>query len=359
MNFAVIPWEKRYGKNEIFKVDSTTNRDSLAEPYAELKKYMEAHGHSINTIDICENLDEIDFFLFFEWREEWMDKLIRQGYAFKMVYCNAEPPTVKELNSPEGYKTVHKYFPYIMTWNKDLVDDKVFFYRTIPYTFVDRSLGKSFPEKKLLTSISANKKSDYKDELYSEREELISFFEKEIPEEFDMYGVGWKDSGHSSYKGSPKSKFETYANYKFAIALENTKNVRGYVTEKIFDCLTAGIVPVYMGADDICDYVSEGRFIDYRQFSSKKELLDYLLSVDENQYDEYLKSAKEDVRKLVETGTFSGARYAQNIIDMAMKADQKSFQVDSQDASKLHFRHIKSVVVCSAKRTIKKLIGKD
>lgn len=46
-------------------------------------------------------------------------------------------------------------------------------------------------------------------------------------------------------------KREAIANYKFYLAFENT-NEPGYVTEKVFDALYAGIVPVYLGSKWDC-----------------------------------------------------------------------------------------------------------
>ena len=38
--------------------------------------------------------------------------------------------------------------------------------------------------------------------------------------------------------------------YKFYLAFENT-NEPGYVTEKVYDALDAGVIPVYLGAPDV------------------------------------------------------------------------------------------------------------
>lgn len=358
MNFAVIPWDTKFCNNEIFNVQSPTNQNGLAEPYFELKGYLEENEHTICTIDLIEDYSKVDFFLFFEWIEEWMDVIIRKGFANRMVYCNAEPPTVRSLNSIEGYKKVCKYFPYVMTWNKDIVDNKTFFYRTIPYNFDKHDNVKTFDCKKLLTSISANKKSDYLDELYSERERLITFFENAIPDQFDMYGVGWDNSGHPSYKGRPESKFDTYQDYKFALALENTKNVKGYVTEKIFDCLTGNIVPIYMGAEDITDYVSKDCFIDYRDYKSPNELLDYLLSIDEERHNKYLEAARREVACLKEKGIFSGSEYARNILSLSNGEHKNSFKVSESDMRVLHNRVLKHKIIKRVKSFAKSIIRK-
>jgi hypothetical protein len=42
----------------------------------------------------------------------------------------------------------------------------------------------------------------------------------------------------------------------------------GYITEKIFDCLYAGTIPLYLGAPDILKYVPADVFVDCRKYSS-------------------------------------------------------------------------------------------
>lgn len=354
MIFAVVPWNEKFCNNEIFNPDSDTNKNGLAEPYADLKAYMNENGHTINTIDMYSDLSQVDFFLFFDWDDQWIFNLIKKGYACKMVYCNAEPPTVRKLNTEQGLKELKKYFQYIMTWNKDFVDNKRVFYRTIPYNFVEHIDTVPYTQKKLLTSISANKKSDYKDELYTERERLITYFENEIPDQFDMYGVGWDKENHKSYKGSPDSKFDTYNNYKFAIAFENTKNVRGYITEKIFDCLTGGIVPIYYGADDILDYVSSECFIDYRKFGSLNLLKEYLLNMSKQEYEKYLDAAKKVVLSDELQFHFSGKMYAQNIINMCETIPTERVNTNVINIIKLGFRigrqQIKARLIAIKKR---------
>ena len=40
----------------------------------------------------------------------------------------------------------------------------------------------------------------------------------------------------------------------------------GYITEKLFDCLYAGTIPLYLGAPDILEYVPEDIFVDCRRY---------------------------------------------------------------------------------------------
>jgi len=114
-------------------------------------------------------------------------------------------------------------------------------------------------------------------ELYKERLAAIRHFAR-CPD-FDLYGHGWSDvSGLAtrdaaavsrSYRGELPAlgKREALSRYRFAICFENTR-FAGYVTEKVFDALAAGCIPVYLGAPDIEQYVPEGVFVDARRFRS-------------------------------------------------------------------------------------------
>ena len=75
----------------------------------------------------------------------------------------------------------------------------------------------------------------------------------------------------SIYKGKCGSKFEVLQNYEFCLCFENMK-MDGYITEKIFDCLYAGTIPLYMGAPDILEYIPEDVFVDCRKYSTWKEM---------------------------------------------------------------------------------------
>lgn len=73
-----------------------------------------------------------------------------------------------------------------------------------------------------------------------------------------------------------ETKMEMIAKYKFTIAFENAI-ANDYVTEKFFEPLQAGSVPVYLGAPNIMDYVpSYSAFVDATDFSSPKDLAEFM-----------------------------------------------------------------------------------
>ena len=58
-------------------------------------------------------------------------------------------------------------------------------------SFIENYGNIDFSERKLLTCISGNKKSEHPDEMYSEREKVITFLENRYPNDFDFYGTGF------------------------------------------------------------------------------------------------------------------------------------------------------------------------
>lgn len=48
--------------------------------------------------------------------------------------------------------------------------------------------------------------------------------------------------------------------------------MQGYITEKIFDCIYAGTIPLYLGAKNVNDLIPEEAYIDCRKFSSWEEV---------------------------------------------------------------------------------------
>ncbi len=284
MKIAIIPWDKNIKENSIF----CEKYPGYVDSHILLKRAFESIQIELNTIDVYKDLSEVNCFLFFALDYVWLNRVMKCGLLNRAVYCSGEPSVVKPENSEEGYKKLLKIFSFILTWNEDLVDNKKIFIRNIPYYFVKDYGEVAFCKRKLLTNISGNKRSKQPRELYSERERVVSFFEQYRPDEFDLYGVGWDVAVHPSYKGIAASKTKTYHNYKFALSLENTYGVKGYITEKILDCFVAGIVPIYKGASDINNYIPKECYIDYDDFRSLADMANYLENMSEEKYNEYL-----------------------------------------------------------------------
>ena len=96
-------------------------------------------------------------------------------------------------------------------------------------------------------------------------------------------GVGWKDvpgirvlaSEHRSR--DPKHAVDWYQDHTFALVLENC-DAAGYVSEKVYDALIAGAIPLYYGNGPIPE-LPEDAFVDIRKFEDGRALQTYLDSL--------------------------------------------------------------------------------
>lgn len=164
-------------------------------------------------------------------------------------------------------------------------------------------------DRGFLVMINSNKLPALDDhELYRERMRAVAWFAR--TNSIDLYGREWDKPSHrlgrlwipytlrkwerdlrgqwqqwrpdplltaarKVYKGQADSKSETLSRYTFALCFENMV-LKGWITEKIFDCLFAGTVPVYWGAPDIAELIPPECYIDMRSFGSYAELEGYL-----------------------------------------------------------------------------------
>jgi len=143
-------------------------------------------------------------------------------------------------------------------------------------------------------------------ELYVDRLRAIRHFG--AIDGFDLYGRGWTDptagaDGSTrtaigqSYRGEIPAldKLRVLQRYKFCLCFENC-SFPGYITEKIFDCLVSGTIPIYLGAPDISNYVPAGAFIDLRDFAGFAELELHLRSMSNHDAEGYRETARAFLR---------------------------------------------------------------
>ena len=87
----------------------------------------------------------------------------------------------------------------------------------------------------------------------------------------------------------------------------------GWITEKIFDCLRAGTVPIYWGPPNINDYVDREAFVDRTQFRSDAELASYLEDLPEPEFLK-LRMAGQDYLRSKRFEVFLSPAFADSVI---------------------------------------------
>lgn len=228
---------------------------------------------------------------------------IDAGLKNKIILLIWEASAVCPLNfSP----SVWRKFDHILTWDDNLIKNPKFIKYYMPMEPLEVAKKNiPFNEKKLLVNISFNKYSSYKNELYSERRKLSSYFESNYPNDFDLYGLRWNRpitrwqmmfpflvKKYSTFRGRSKDKIETLSHYKFNIAYENISDAKGYIADRIFSAFQAKSVPIYWGAPNIEEYIDADTFIDRRQFKNNAELAKFLKKMTEQEYNKYIDAAE-------------------------------------------------------------------
>ena len=141
---------------------------------------------------------------------------------------------------------------------------------------------------------------------------------------FDYNG----DKHHSNFqnKNSDKSTqelIEKYSKFKFILTAENTFSY-GYMSEKIINALAAGCIPIYIGHSDyIKKVINPKRIIIANDFSNPHECIKYILSLKEEDYDNYQKEPiftnqkeSEIFRELYNRDSQENKKLIENIKDL-------------------------------------------
>jgi hypothetical protein len=133
-------------------------------------------------------------------------------------------------------------------------------------------------------------------ELYSARQQVARAFAHIRPDALDIFGRGWE--GEVCSQGVLNGpKLDLIAGYRFNICFENVRGQFGYVSEKLFDGVFAGAVPVYLGDEDIARSVPDEVYVDAREFEGQWDrLARYLISFPEERWRRHHEAGREFIR---------------------------------------------------------------
>lgn len=292
------PWRG----DAMFDAEHAINRDDLFSGFRLFRSAVEALGGEVHTHDVyLERGQSPDVVIFHDVPRGPVSRIMRP-------WPNAERWLIAyecEALIPRNFsRTRHRSFSRIFTWHDDLVDDRRYFKLNFSNPLPGRMAHRELERPHHATMIVGNKKAFDRRELYSERERVIRWYEEHAPEDFEFWGVGWDRytfggpmltrglnlvgplrsrmpvRDYPSWRGLAGSKWETFAQYRFAYCYENARDIPGYITEKIFDAMIAGSIPVYWGAPNVTDYIPAAAFVDRRQFGTQAELAAHLRTLD-------------------------------------------------------------------------------
>ncbi len=306
-NIYFVPFSEQGLQNKLFA--PYFNLKANVPPFDKLKKYLSERNIESQTIDFWREKNRRDddviivfdhppigIYKFLYWLRNFMGRknpfplknrhLLQLLPRFsKKILMQWESP----VNNPWAYKNI-KFITshYDKSYFIPRAAGFPHFYHPQNFDRLNEEHFNNSPRKFLLMMNSKGKvKGFWKNELYNERIKALEFFSKY--NEVDLYGDRWENSAlfiKKIWRGFVDDKPKTMSDYKFALCFENAV-WSGYVTEKIFDCMQVGTIPIYWGAPDIEDYVPADCFIDMRKFSNYEELRNFLHALIPPEIDKY------------------------------------------------------------------------
>ena len=185
------------------------------------------------------------------------------------VYFLMESPVFQGVNN----KVYNGLFNLTMTYR---FDSDIF----IPYGYFINIISPSSGGKIITKSTSTRKRLtlvtwlvSHRGQMHSNRENYVNELKKYT--EVDVYGKGGRRcGGHNTC-------IQQIIQYKFYLAFENSV-CRDYITEKAWYPLTLDVVPIVLGGGNYSKMLPPNSFIDINNFSSPRQLADYLHMLDQN-----------------------------------------------------------------------------
>ena len=333
----LAPSYSAFGKDKLFDAsDPRLNRDDALLPTVRLRNNLLASGADIHTddylLDLASGLTEAaDYYSFGILRD--YDQLCAKFQLNLRAFVIFEPPLVAR-KLYDALPSISRHFARVYLHNThgdgyslEGVDQtrlhKLFWPQ--PYDDVIERYWTNNDRACKLVVINGNHNPLLRlqygsGELYSARIRAMAELSK--LDAVDLYGRGWSQWWHPNsmwlpywqnygtlmriYKGSCLSKYEVLGRYRFCLCIENL-TMDGYITEKIFDCLYAGTIPVYIGPKDIDQYVPREAYLDARQYRSWTEMWEAVRHLDIGQ----IARMKEAGRSFIKSP--AGRRYFESL----------------------------------------------
>jgi hypothetical protein len=305
----IDPPSEHYLKDRLFDLsDKHLNRDDTLLPFARLRDTLRQQGVAVRTADYLKS-EEGSSLLKHYWSIGILNgykALIGRHDVRLRGFVLAEPPLV----APKMYRALPeltRVFEEVYVHNtvgdgyslNGVITSKLRkLYWPLPYDHVVEPFWSRSDRLNKLVNITGNHNPRFRrPEFYSKRIEAMAALSEF--DAVDLYGRGWdrwwsrqsmwlpywkfRRQLMSIHKGPCDSKLETLSQYRFCLCLENTP-MKGWLTEKLFDCLYSGTVPVYWGAPDIETLVPPEAYVDFREYTNWDDVWSHIRGMSNSEW---------------------------------------------------------------------------
>ena len=270
----------RLGDDRPFAPGAGPNNGRFFLPWPQLRDRFAREGIALHTRDVnASGQHPVAFELHLNAQRQ-----VHHPLSYAYLY---EDPIVRPLNADSA--AIARY-RRVFTSQETLVDGDRIQRLDYPNDLTLRDVPGWSGRDLFCVLIASNKAllHPHPNNLHHQRVRAIRHFEAHAPDRFALYGHGWDIPAvqpgalgrltkrlhewrrrflggpppFPSYRGKVGEKSEVLDRARFAICYENSQGSPGYITEKIFDCLTSGCVPVYLGTTHAVPPVPAGCYID-------------------------------------------------------------------------------------------------
>lgn len=231
------------------------------KPYTRFFTSTDNRNYNFNLVDKPDLADVVVFVNKFD------DNLLRPEqkaiffYHEPLAYATHYQSELHEENFPKANLQIISHLTTPSPFIKNA--DGVKFHRTIPYiqfhhnaTYEQLKTIDNSQRNKLICSIVS---ALHQIPGHHPRREFLENFSKANPQ-FDMYGRFHKLATQiPAYRGPSTSKWKALSRYKYNLVIENA-NEDYYISEKVFDALICGCMPIYYGSKKIFEILPKEWF---------------------------------------------------------------------------------------------------
>lgn len=215
----------------------------------------------------------------------------------------------------------HQSFDAVLTYKSELIDYKKYFPLKAHAYFPDRRRrGRAYGDRRTACLVGTNRKMHHRSGLMLARlgwrlslsdrldymfcpGELITYRTKvgrscvrHPAGDFDVIGEGWDIDPATRGKAAVPpavSTLDYIGEYKFYFAFENHRAPDSLISERIWDALWGGAVPVYMGNPNIRECVPKECFVDAGSFCNADAMIDHIYAMPQECWESYIAAADE------------------------------------------------------------------